>query len=99
MDSEADIEAGTETAATAAPVLREEHRKLGAEIAEHDKRYHGEDAPTISDADYDALRRRYEALEREHPELADAESQSRKVGAAPSENFAKVRHVVPMLSL
>ncbi|MDE3176097.1 MAG: NAD-dependent DNA ligase LigA [Pseudomonadota bacterium] len=78
---------------------REEHARLGAEIAEHDRRYHGEDAPTISDADYDALRRRYEALEQAHPELVDAQSQSRKVGAGPSEKFAKVRHAVPMLSL
>ena len=76
-----------------------EHARLGAEIAEHDKRYHQEDAPTISDADYDALRRRYEALEKAHPELSDAQSLSKKVGAAPSEKFAKVRHVVPMLSL
>jgi len=76
---------------------RAEHARLRREIAEHDRRYHGEDSPTISDADYDALRRRYEALEKAHPELIDA--QSGKVGAAPSEKFAKVRHVVPMLSL
>ena len=75
----------------------EEHARLRDEIAEHDRRYHQEDAPTVSDADYDALRRRYEALEKAHPELVDA--QSAKVGAAPSEKFAKVRHVVPMLSL
>ena len=78
---------------------RAEHARLGAEIAEHDRRYHQEDAPTVSDGDYDALRRRYDALEAEHPELADAQSASRKVGAAPSEKFAKVRHAVPMLSL
>ena len=59
----------------------------------------GEDAPTISDAEYDALRRRYTALEEAFPELADADSANRKVGAAPSEKFAKVRHRVPMLSL
>jgi DNA ligase (NAD+) len=76
---------------------RAEHARLGAEIAEHDKRYHQEDAPTVSDAAYDALRRAYEDLERRHPELVDA--QSAKVGAAPSEKFAKVRHAVPMLSL
>ncbi len=76
-----------------------EHARLGAEIAEHDRRYHGEDAPTISDAEYDDLRRRYAALEAAFPELADAESLSRKVGAPPSEKFAKVRHAVPMLSL
>src|SRR5271165_4901697 len=78
---------------------RAEHQRLGAEIAEHDRRYHGEDAPTISDAAYDELRRRYTALEAAFPELADAESANRKVGAAPSEKFAKVRHALPMLSL
>jgi DNA ligase (NAD+) len=78
---------------------RAEHARLGAEIAEHDCRYHGEDAPTISDAAYDELRRRYTALEDAFPELADAGSANRKVGAAPSEKFAKVRHAVPMLSL
>jgi DNA ligase (NAD+) len=78
---------------------RAEHARLGAEIAEHDRRYHGEDAPTISDAEYDELRRRYTALEAGFPQLAGADSANRKVGAAPSEKFAKVRHAVPMLSL
>jgi DNA ligase (NAD+) len=78
---------------------REEHARLQADIAEHDRRYHGEDAPTISDAEYDALRRRYTALEEAFPKLTDADSANRKVGAAPSEKFAKVRHRVPMLSL
>jgi DNA ligase (NAD+) len=81
------------------PKAREEHARLQAEIAEHDRRYHGEDAPIISDAEYDALRRRYTALEEAFPKLADADSANRKVGAAPSEKFAKVRHRVPMLSL
>jgi DNA ligase (NAD+) len=78
---------------------REEHARLEAEIAEHDRRYHGLDAPIISDAEYDELRRRYTALEEAFPELAGADSANRKVGAAPSEKFAKVRHRVPMLSL
>jgi DNA ligase (NAD+) len=78
---------------------RDEHARLGAEIAAHDKRYHGEDSPVISDADYDALRRRYSELEAAWPALAGADSQNRRVGAAPSEKFAKVRHAVPMLSL
>ena len=78
---------------------RAEHARLGAEIAEHDRRYHGEDQPTISDAEYDELRRRYSALEAAFPELAGAGSENRKVGAPPSEKFAKVRHAVPMLSL
>jgi DNA ligase (NAD+) len=78
---------------------RAQHARLGAEIAEHDRRYHGEDAPTISDAAYDELRRRCSALEAAFPELAGADSENRMVGAAPSEKFAKVRHRVPMLSL
>jgi DNA ligase (NAD+) len=73
--------------------------RLTAEIAAHDRRYHGEDAPTISDAAYDALRRRLAALEAAHPELAAPDSPSRRVGAAPSDKFGKVRHAVPMLSL
>ena len=78
---------------------REEHARLQAEIAGHDRRYHGEDAPIISDAEYDALRRRYGELEERFPKLADADSANRRVGAAPSEKFAKVRHRAPMLSL
>jgi len=78
---------------------RREHARLGAEIAAHDQRYYAEDAPTISDAEYDALRQRYEALEDAFPELVTSESLTKKVGVAPSEKFAKVRHKVPMLSL
>jgi DNA ligase (NAD+) len=78
---------------------RAEHARLGEEIAAHDRRYYQDDAPTISDADYDALRRRYEALEARFPELATRESLTRKVGAAPAEKFAKLKHAVPMLSL
>ncbi len=75
------------------------YRALVSEIAGHDRRYHTEDAPTISDGDYDALRRRLEAIEADHPEFVEAGSPSRKVGAAPSATFAKVRHKVGMLSL
>jgi DNA ligase (NAD+) len=78
---------------------RAEHQRLGEDIAAHDRAYYQDDAPKISDADYDALRRRYLALEAEFPELADADSLSQKVGAAPAEKFAKVTHAVPMLSL
>jgi len=78
---------------------RKEHARLAEEIAEHDRRYYSEDAPTISDADYDALRQRYEALEAKFPELVTKESLTQRVGTAPSEKFAKVRHKVPMLSL
>ena len=86
--------------ATLSPLeARAEHARLGEEIAAHDRRYYQDDAPTISDADYDALRRRYEALEARFPELATQQSLTRKVGAAPAEKFAKVKHAVPMLSL
>jgi DNA ligase (NAD+) len=78
---------------------RREHARLGAEIAAHDQRYYNEDAPVVSDAEYDALRQRYAALEASFPDLSTPESLTRKVGAAPSEKFAKVRHRVPMLSL
>ncbi|MBZ6075234.1 NAD-dependent DNA ligase LigA [Microvirga puerhi] len=76
-----------------------EHEELGREIAEHDRRYYEEDAPTVSDAEYDALRKRYEALEAQFPELTTTESLTQKVGAKASEKFAKVRHRAPMLSL
>lgn len=72
---------------------------LAAEIARHDEAYHRDDAPTISDADYDALRRRNLAIELRFPELKRADSPSERVGSAVSEKFAKVRHAVPMLSL
>ena len=85
-----------------APTLadaRAEHDALGRDIAEHDRRYYEEDAPTVSDAEYDALRQRYEALEARFPELRTSASLTQKVGAKASEKFAKVRHRVPMLSL
>jgi DNA ligase (NAD+) len=78
---------------------RAEHARLHEELTAHDRRYYREDAPTISDADYDALRRRYEELEKAFPELATAQSLTKTVGAKPSEKFAKVKHAVPMLSL
>ncbi|MBG1231209.1 NAD-dependent DNA ligase LigA [Aestuariivirga litoralis] len=76
----------------------EEHARLAAEVAAHDLAYHQDDAPTISDGDYDALRRRLVELESQYPTLAK-NSVSQKVGAAPSGKFAKVKHAVPMLSL
>ncbi|MGO4386855.1 NAD-dependent DNA ligase LigA [Microvirga sp. 2YAF29] len=78
---------------------RAEHEALSAEIAEHDRRYYEEDAPSVSDAEYDSLRKRYEALEGLFPELKSTESLTQKVGSKASEKFAKVRHRVPMLSL
>ncbi len=72
---------------------------LTAQIRAHDKRYYQDDAPTISDAEYDALRQRLEALEKQFPELVTPESPTQKVGAAPASGFGKVRHSKPMLSL
>jgi DNA ligase (NAD+) len=76
-----------------------EHARLGVEIAAHDKRYYQQDAPSVSDAEYDVLRRRYEAIEARFPDLRTLESLSMRVGAAPTGRFAKIRHAVPMLSL
>jgi DNA ligase (NAD+) len=76
-----------------------ELKRLAAEIGAHDRRYYQEDAPTVSDAAYDALRRRNEEIEARFPELVRTDSPSRRVGAEPSQKFAKVRHAVPMLSL
>jgi DNA ligase (NAD+) len=75
------------------------HAELAEEIAAHDAAYYEEDAPTVSDAAYDELRKELLALETKFPALADAASPSQNVGSAPSGKFAKVRHRVPMLSL
>jgi DNA ligase (NAD+) len=92
------------TAAIAVDKLTEkdaaaELERLAGEIAEHDRRYHGEDAPTISDAEYDALRLRNNAIEARFPKLIRPDSPSHRVGAKASEKFAKVVHARPMLSL
>ena len=76
-----------------------ELERLAHEIARHDKLYYGKDAPELTDAEYDALRKRNSAIEARFPELVREDSPSMRVGAAPAEKFGKVRHGVPMLSL
>jgi DNA ligase (NAD+) len=73
--------------------------ELRDQIRQHNYRYHVLDDPIVSDAEYDALMRELRALEDAHPELITPDSPTRRVGGAPSEKFAKVRHPVPMLSL
>ncbi len=79
--------------------LAAEAEHLREQIRHHNYRYYVLDAPEISDAEYDALMRRLEALEREHPEVATPDSPTRRVGAAPAEKFGVVQHRRPMLSL
>jgi len=78
---------------------KREHARLVALIRTHDARYYQEDAPTISDAEYDALRAELLALEATFPALVTPDSPSMRVGAAPAEGFGKVTHTMPMLSL
>ena len=73
--------------------------RLARALARHDALYYQGDAPEISDADYDALRRRHADIEARFPELVKPDSPSQRVGAGISEAFAEVRHGVPMLSL
>jgi DNA ligase (NAD+) len=76
-----------------------ELKRLTLEIERHNQAYYQEDAPKISDAQYDALRKRLNSIEARFPEFVTSDSPSQKVGAAPSGKFRKVRHAVPMLSL
>jgi DNA ligase (NAD+) len=89
----------TDVAKLTKPQAKVEHMRLALELEGHDKRYYQDDAPSVSDAEYDALRQRFNAIEKRFPEFVSTDSPSQKVGAAPSGRFRKVRHAVPMLSL
>ncbi len=96
--------ADTDWTATAVEELSDEAAaaelaRLAAEISAHDERYYLRDAPTVSDAEYDALRQRNAAIEAAFPNLKRADSPSELIGAAPAETFSKVRHAMAMLSL
>jgi DNA ligase (NAD+) len=94
-DAAALPEAAALTEAEAAAELA----RLAEEIASHDRAYHERDAPVISDAEYDSLRRRNAAIEARFPHLIRPDSPSLRVGGAPESGFAKWHHRVPMLSL
>jgi DNA ligase (NAD+) len=76
-----------------------ELERLASLLARYDRAYHEQDAPEVTDAEYDALRARNAAIEAAYPALVRPDSPSLRVGAAPAGGFAKLRHLVPMLSL
>jgi DNA ligase (NAD+) len=78
---------------------KKELAQLAAEVEHHRKLYYQKDTPEISDAAFDALVQRNEAIEKRFPKLKRADSPTEKVGAAPAAGFAKVKHLEPMLSL
>lgn len=90
----------SEDSGSAVPAdVEADYARLIEEIGRHDTLYHGNDAPEISDADYDALRRELLAIEAAYPDIVRPDSPSNTVGAAPTSGFAKVKHARPMLSL
>src|SRR5882672_8288206 len=85
--------------AAASKQAKDRAAKLRVQIEHHNHRYYALDDPEISDAEYDRLFRELQQLEREHPELASADSPTQRVGVPPLAEFASVRHRTPMLSL
>ena len=99
MSKAAKVVAGIEVKDLTERQARGEHKRLGDEIAHHDKLYHEQDAPEISDADYDRLRIRLKAIEERFPQFVDMFSPTQRVAPTPTTAFAKVTHRRPMLSL
>jgi DNA ligase (NAD+) len=99
MAKTAKTKALTDVAKLTKAQAKVELMRLALELEGHDKRYYQDDAPSVTDAEYDALRQRYNAIEKRFPEFVTSDSPSQKVGAAPSGRFKKVRHAVSMLSL
>src|SRR5436190_23168308 len=81
------------------PSSAERAAELREQIEHHNRLYYVQDEPEISDADYDALLNELREIEAENPDLVTPESPTQRVGAAPLEKFAPVRHLQPMLSL
>jgi DNA ligase (NAD+) len=79
--------------------VEREHEALNQELTGHNRRYHGEDSPLITDAEYDQLKLRLKAIERRFERTSDLFTSTKTVGSAPLRGFAKVAHRVPMLSL
>lgn len=79
--------------------IRERLEELREKVRYHNRRYYVEDAPEISDAEYDALYKELESLEAKNPDLITPDSPTQRVGAEPLEEFEEVRHTIPMLSL
>ncbi len=79
--------------------IKQELQDLADKLERYDEAYHQKDAPLVSDAEYDALRRRAEQLEAEYPDLIPENSLSKRVGFQPASGFKKLEHAVPMLSL
>ena len=90
---------GRELEALTRDEAQAELERLARELARANRAYHTEDAPEISDAEYDRLKRRNAEIEARFPDLKRPDSPTEQVGAAPAEGFAKVRHAVRMMSL
>src|ERR1700756_2490466 len=99
MIAKSKLKTATDVAKLTKAQAKVELMRLTLELEAHDKRYYQDDAPSVTDAEYDVLRQRFNAIEKRFPEFVSADSPSQKVGAAPSGRFKKVRHALPMLSL